>query len=205
MKWKLVSVSKETDHPFLNFYVRHYEVEKKDGKHLYDYYVSSRRKENELLALTHDFSTPEGILILLYSFNKEENQYYILLEKQFRPAVNGYLYSIPAGLMEISDNSIQEAAKRESKEETGAIIDHVELLIPPSPSSTGLSDEKLALVKGEVVDFSKTDREPFEDIEFSFLPICKVKEMLSKPDKYTFSFNGRLSILFLISQLENKI
>lgn len=29
MKWKLVSVSKETDHPFLNFYVRHYEVEKK--------------------------------------------------------------------------------------------------------------------------------------------------------------------------------
>ena len=49
-------------------------------------------KENELLALTHDFSTPEGILILLYSFNKEENQYYILLEKQFRPAVNGYLY-----------------------------------------------------------------------------------------------------------------
>ena len=79
------------------------------------------------------------------------------------------------------------------------------LLIPPSPSSTGLSDEKLALVKGEVIDFSKTDREPFEDIEFSFLPICKVKEMLSKPDKYTFSFNGRLSILFLISQLENKI
>lgn len=45
MKWKLVSVSKETDHPFLNFYIRHYEVEKKDGKHLYDYYVSSRRKK----------------------------------------------------------------------------------------------------------------------------------------------------------------
>ena len=138
MKWKLVSVSKETNHPFLNFYIRHYEVEKKDGKRPYDYYVSSRHKEDELLALTHDFSSPEGILILLYSFNKKENQYYILLEKQFRPAVNAYLYSIPAGLMDPSDASIQETAKRESMEETGAIIDNIELIIPPSPSSTGL-------------------------------------------------------------------
>ena len=204
MKWKLTSVAQETDHPFLNFFVLHYDVEKEDGFHSYDYYVSSRHSKENLLSLTQNFVRPDGVLILLYSFNKQENEYYLLLEKQFRPAVGSYLFSIPAGLVDESDSSIESAAIRESKEETGAVVNHVQLLIPPSPSSTGLSDETVALVKGEILSFDQCKREPFEDIGFSFLPLNKVKERLSKPDEFHFSFNGRISLMLLISQLETK-
>ncbi len=203
-KWKLLSATKETNHPFLNFYVLHYEVDK-DGKVLpYDYYLSSRHNEKSLLPLTHDFLRPDGVRILLYYFNKKENEFYLLLEKQFRPAVGSYLYSVPAGLVDKEDESVFSAAKRESREETGAVVDHLSLLIPPSPSSTGLSDETIALVKGEIVSFGKSNKEPFEDIGYSLIPRTKVKERLKKDNEYLFSFNGRLSLMYLRTLLEKQ-
>lgn len=57
---------------------------------------------------------PGAVGILAFAGEQE-----IVLLKQFRPAVNEYLWEIPAGLLDKSGENILATAKRELKEETG--------------------------------------------------------------------------------------
>ena len=178
MKWNLVEVSKETDHRFLNFYVLHYEVGDAARERAYTYFLASRREKGDLLCETADFSRPDGVIMLLY-FDDPIKGRQVVLTKQFRPALKSFVYSLPAGLMDPSDASIEETARREAKEEVGAELGEVKLLIPPSPTSEGLSDELDCFVSAKVTSWSENKLEDFEDISRKLVTLDELEAMLS--------------------------
>ena len=98
MKWTLDSVSKETNHPFLNFYTLHYTVDQADGQKNYQYYVASRKEADTMRPRTKDFKKPDAVIIGLYKI--EDGEVSILMTKQFRPALGTYVFSIVAGLID---------------------------------------------------------------------------------------------------------
>ncbi len=199
LKWELKKVEKETNHPFLNFYLLHYQVSGKEKEHIY--FTASRKDTASLRSLTHDYSHPDGVIIGIYRFN--DGVLEILMTKQFREPIGTYVFSIPAGLIDKGEDAI-EAAKREAKEESGIIsLKNIEVLTPLSPSSSGLSDESNAFIMAEAVSFSSNSLEEFEDISTKFVPINKCLEMF-KDHKYIIPMQTRLWILYMSERFKTK-
>ena len=198
MKWTYLGSSKETEHRFLNFYVMHYEVEEGSSKKPYDYFLASRNEcLEELRAFTHNIYRPDAVLIGAYLL--KEGNIFFLLEKQFRPTLNRYVYAFPAGLMDKEDVDEISAAKREAKEETGYEIDHVVRLLPPSPTSEGLSDECNSVVCCRLRKQGNCAKEEFEDISSRLYSENEVYALLSDPD-VMFSNSARLLMLLLLER-----
>lgn len=193
MDWKLTSVVRETDHRFLNFFTFHYEVSR-DGKSVdYPYFVASRHSDDALLARTKDYSRPDGVLICAI---REENEPELLIIEEFRPPLNRIVIGLPAGLLDPTDKDIAEAAAREAIEETGVYLKDVRLICPPSPTSSGLSDETVAIVEGRVSGLTETHLERFEDIRGRFIPIRELPAFLASRDNF-IAINARLCMMML--------
>ncbi len=171
MNWKLKSIQKETDHRFLNFYVFHYEVEKEGKTSDYPYFVSSRRGDDELEALTKK-GQADGVVVCALT---DEDEPSLLFIEVFRPPLNDYVIEFPAGLTMDGDKDPLETAKRESEEETGFTLRDVRLLCPPSPTSSGLTDELCAVVEGKIDAQLSQKLEEYEDIHFRLVKLSQVR------------------------------
>ncbi|MBQ2494038.1 MAG: NUDIX hydrolase [Bacilli bacterium] len=199
MKWFLKAITKETNHPFLNSYVLHYSIEKDGQIRPYEYYLASRHDKDELIAKTHLYQRPDGVIMALYE--KKEDGIRVLMTKQFRPAIGAYLTSMPAGLLDAEDDDLFIAAKREAKEESGAEITDLELLAPASPTSSGLSDELDAVVLGRIVGFGETHLEASEDISARLYTLEEIKAMMN--DKaYFIPLLVRMILLYLLERFD---
>ena len=198
MKWFLEKIDKETDHRFLNFYTLHYDV---DGKK-YSYFLASRNEEvSSLRCKTGSFSRPDAVLIGTYKID-EDGHLFFLLEKQFRPALNRDVYSFPAGLMDPGDKDEAETASRELGEETGFELESVEVLLPPSPTSEGLSDECNSVVLAKLCNGKKeAHKEEFEDISCRLYSADEVRKLFNDPS-ILFSNSARLLILYLLERFK---
>lgn len=198
MKWLLEKIDKETDHRFLNFYTLHYDV---DGKK-YSYFLASRNEEiDSLRCRTTSFTRPDAVLIGAYKIDLSGHLFF-LLEKQFRPALNRDVYSFPAGLMDPGDRNESETAARELGEETGFELDSVEILLPPSPTSEGLSDECNSVVLARLSNGKKeAHKEEFEDISCKLYSAEEVQKLLNDPS-ILFSNSARLLILYLLERFK---
>lgn len=192
MKWNLKSVTKETNHPFLNFYTLHYEVETDSESKSYDYFMASRHEKEDLLPLSTSPKQPDGVTIPCYYLDEKGNISF-LLTKQFRPAIGSFVYSVPAGLLDSKDENVFSVAKREALEEAGAVLTDLEVLA----LSSGLSDETNAIVLGRIASFDKRKLEEFEDIETLLVSREELERML-KDSSYFFSCTARLLFLYLL-------
>ncbi len=199
MKWKFQGCEKETDHRFLNFYTLHYEVTKDDGS-VKDtsYFLASRNESKEELRIAkQDFKRADAVLIGTYCFIKGE--LHLLLERQFRQALNHEVISFPAGLCDKSDHDVIETARRELREETGYSCTDLQLLLPPSPTSEGLSDECNAVVTARILDKGADEKEEFEDISARLYSVKEVQALLDD-ENVIFSNSARLLILYLLEK-----
>ena len=196
MKWELRKINQETDHPFLNFFTFEYEVEKQGQKKGYCYYVASRRPRENLLCNTGDFRHGDGVLIAAI---KEGDEPSVLLIRQFRPALNTYVIELPAGLCDPADEDLSRTASRECIEETGVELEEVTVLCPPSPTSTGLSDELVGVVMGKVKSIGEKHLEAFEDIQARFFSLSEARALL-EDEKNVMPINVRLILLYLIEK-----
>lgn len=203
MKWDYKGCDKETEHRFLNFYTVHYVVTKDDGTEKnYNYFVASRNEQSENLRANRlEYSRPDAVLIGTYCL--KEGNLYLLLAKQFRPALNHDVISFPAGLMDPEDQTIEETARRECEEETGYEVEDVEILLPPSPTSEGLSDECNAVVLCKVSHPGQDHQEEFEDIHAKLYSEEEVRALLEDPENL-FSNSARLLILYLLQRFGKK-
>ena len=97
----------------------------------------------------------------------------ILLLRQFRYAAGGYLYEIPAGRLD-GNESPEECAVRELKEETGCTAEHIEPLTTIL-TTPGFTDEVIHLFLATGLTHGEPNREADEFVD---LIIMRLSEAL---------------------------
>lgn len=114
---------------------------------------------------------PGGAVIVAIDSNKD-----VCLLRQFRHAVGGNIWELPAGCLE-SDEAPLETAKRELLEETGfSALTWNELgSIIPSP---GFCDEVLWMFKAENLTAGEASKDNDEFLEPHWFSISKIHQMI---------------------------
>lgn len=114
---------------------------------------------------------PGGAVIVAVNSNKD-----ICLLRQFRHAVGGDIWELPAGCLEANEDPV-ETAKRELLEETGcSALSWTELgSITPSP---GFCNEVLWMFKAEDLKVGRTAKDKDEFLEPHWFPINKIHQMI---------------------------
>ena len=114
-----------------------------------------RNGERSLVRRYH-LSRPDAVAVVLENISKGT----IVLVEQFRYATiqkyskNGWILEIIAGLKDVSGESEEACAIRETLEETGYRVSQLEF-ITTYYASVGISDEKVTLFYGQVTDEDK--------------------------------------------------
>ena len=121
----------------------------------------------------------------------------ILLIRQFRPPVNGYVIEFPAGLNDKED-TLEEAARRELLEETGYTAREM-IYLAEGPLSSGASDEILTAFLARGLEFRGLGkRDETEDIEVLKIPIKelygKLSTLRSQEDSIDLKIFGLLEL-----------
>ena len=101
----------------------------------------------------------------------------ILLIKEFRRGVNGYVWAFPAGLID-GDETPEQAARRELKEETGLNITKIKDILKPSFSCSGVTDEKSVIIFCEIDGKIEKCDFPDEEIQAGLYTKEEVKILL---------------------------
>lgn len=125
----------------------------------------------------------------------------LVLVKEFRPPMSGYVLETPAGLMDRRGESPLQVARRELLEETGYTADRFELL-GRGPFTAGLTPEEIAVYlayPAKRVSAPKLDGS--EDIEVVLVPLRKLFSFLNKKHSH---LRVDIKIAALIPYLEKR-
>ena len=169
---KLKSLSKVKEGKYLKNYELEYE--NKNGKSK-KYEIVSR---SEITSVDELGEKINGVSIVVFYENK------LLLLKEFRMAVNRYIYNLCAGMIEQGE-TVQETVARELHEETGLFVEEIIDILPPSYAAVGFSDilTHIAIVKAKG-ELSNEFLSENEDIEAGFYDVDEVRELL-KTEKFS--------------------
>ena len=101
----------------------------------------------------------------------------VIMERQYRYAHGRVMLEIPAGKLDTPDEDPLEAAKRELREETGAIAQKYTFLgkIAPSPA---LINEVIFVYMAEEISFGESDLDEGEFLEVEYYTLDKLYEMV---------------------------
>ena len=137
---RIRGIKKLTDNRFLNLF--ELDAVFRDGSGA-PYYVASRRKSPEQLkAVTQDNDADGVILYGVYGPQMDK----IVLIRQYRYPINGYVYEFPAGLVEPGEDLL-ESGIREMYEETGLEFYPI-CTAKPFFMTVGMTDESCGTVFG---------------------------------------------------------
>lgn len=100
----------------------------------------------------------------------------LILVRQYRKAVEDFLFELPAGKIELSEEPM-ECAFRELKEETGYEAKKLNKIFEIY-TSPGFLNEKIHLFKAEDLTYTSTDLDEDECIEVLFISKDEAKKML---------------------------
>lgn len=170
---KLIDVKKQTNNKYLNMYEATYQNEK--GK--FPYFIASRREKIEdLEIITHEKRT-DAVRFLPY-FTDKNGQIFIVLIREFRFAINDYIYSLPAGLIDKGETA-KEACIREAHEETGAKVLNATLSEPASYMLAGMTDECVISYTCEIEPGQKNHTDGNEEIDTVTIALEELPEFLN--------------------------
>ena len=158
---RIRSAKKQTNNRFLNMY--ELEVTHRDGK-TSPYYMASRVDEPEKIKAVTKVNTPNGVIMYgVYGENKDK----VVLVRQYRYPIGGYVYEFPAGLVEPGEELV-DAGVREMFEETGLTFTPVDAGCYTKPffTTVGMTDESCGTVFGYCSgEPTNTHQESSEDIQ----------------------------------------
>ena len=154
-------IEKQTNNRFLNLYT--FQAIHRDGR-VKPYYVASRAADIPDLKAVNRQNRPDGVILYgVYGPEKDK----VVLIRQYRYPLGGYVYEFPAGLVEPGEDMIQ-AGIREMYEETGLTFQPKEggSCCRPFFTTVGMTDESCGTVFG-YCSGTPTDRhqESSEDIQ----------------------------------------
>ena len=154
-------IEKKTNNRFLNHY--EFEAVHRDGS-VSPYYVASRAKQIEDLKAVSHKNNPDGVI--LYGIYGEKKDRVVLI-RQYRYPLGGYVYEFPAGLVEEGEDMLS-AAIREMHEETGLTFVPKEggSYSRPFFTTIGMTDESCGTVYGYCSgEATNTNQEASEEIQ----------------------------------------
>ncbi len=135
-------ITKITDKRFVNLY----QVDGVNSKGYESHYmVASRSETVEGLKMTDHVARPDAVSI--YSITGDKK---MVLVRQYRYPIDGWIYELPAGLVENGED-YHVAAVRELKEETGLDLEVIKvdpMIEKACYTSVGMTDEATATVYG---------------------------------------------------------
>lgn len=166
---KFDGIKKVSDGRFINRYDLYYTTE--DDRHKV-YEIISR---NDNLSTIEDVrnSSTDGVVIVATDEKNER----ILINKEYRMSVGGYVYNFPAGLIDEGETP-EIAARRELKEETGLDLVTIEDKLYDSYSAIGFSNETNAVIIGKAAGEFAPSTSTFEEIKAGWYTRQEVKELL---------------------------
>ena len=98
-------------------------------------------REERPRCITGRFEAPDAVIIVAYHVPTSK----IVVTREYRVALADYEYGFPAGLLEAGE-AVENAARRELREETGLEMTRVLKTSPCLYSSAGITDESMTLV-----------------------------------------------------------
>ena len=101
----------------------------------------------------------------------------VLMERQFRYPHNKVILEIPAGKLNYAGEDTLEAAKRELREETGAIAKNYTDLGDMIPSPAILS-EKIRMYLAEDISFTECELDEDEFLDVEKIPLDELYKMV---------------------------
>ena len=140
MENKLTKIEKVQSGKFLNMYNMEYTRE--DGsKKIYE--TVSRQSDLTIEDMRNNSMISQAVGMIMLNHDKSK----IMLQQEFRMAMNKWVYNFPGGLIDSGEDA-EEAATRELWEETGLHLDKVIAHLPVSYTSVGISNETSETIVG---------------------------------------------------------
>ena len=172
---EILKIVQQTKQKFLNMF--EFTVKDRTGD-VHPYYVASRATKEEDLKVRTGKNTADGVIMYAVHIGDSDR---IVLVKQYRYSIGGYIYELPAGLVDAGE-CYKDTAIREMKEETGLEFKPVEYdayYSEPFFTTVGMTDESCRTVYGEAFgEPSKDYLEANEDIEVVLADRAMAKEIL---------------------------
>ncbi len=157
---KIKDLRKVTDFKFLNMYELGY-IDMRGNEKSWQF--ASRNHQPK--CITQLYSQPDAVVIVPFHTGKQK----LVVIEEFRVPLTGYQYGFPAGLVDEGE-SIEEAGRRELKEETGLNLTRVLKQSPPVFSTSGMTDESVCMLYVECDgEADNKQNESSEDIKVHFL------------------------------------
>jgi ADP-ribose pyrophosphatase len=162
---EILGTKKLTRQKWLNLFCRRFQHNGREGSWIF----ASRRAKPYQLAKTCDAVVIVPLIIEAGQPNR------LAVIKEYRVTLEAYEYTFPAGLLEPNE-PIENAIRRELKEETGLELIEVTSTSPITYSSSGLSDETagVAFVKARRLPGGKPELQDSEIIEVQELDYDQV-------------------------------
>ncbi|SMC58881.1 ADP-ribose pyrophosphatase [Desulfocicer vacuolatum DSM 3385] len=133
---QIKNIEKITEQTHLNLFSISYVDQRSHEK---SWVFASRKKVPEVA----DNNFPLADAVVIVPFHREEKK--LVMIREFWVPLGGFQYGFPAGLVDPGE-TIEMAAARELKEETGFALKTVLRTSPPIYSSSGMTDESVSLV-----------------------------------------------------------
>lgn len=170
---RIVSVDKLTGCRHLNLYTIAYRDRVDNSR---SWVMASRTDPPKCVSAR--FEVPDAVVIA--AFHPEYAGLVVI--REFRVPLAGYQYGFPAGLIDAGE-TLQTACSRELYEETGLTVERFIKTSPPVYSSSGMTDESIAMVyvecSGEISNAGNTDS---EDIHPFLVTPEEALELCRRPD-----------------------
>ena len=168
--FEIKEARKLTDEKWLNLFDVKYVA--KTG-HEKSWQLATRQKEPK--CATGRYDRPDAVVIVPFHKTKDK----MVITREYRVPLNDYEYGFPAGLID-DDESVEQATRRELREETGLNVSRLIKMSPPIYSSAGMTDESLAMVYVECEGKpSNTANTEFELIEVLLITPAQAFRMCS--------------------------
>lgn len=172
MENKLTKIEKVQSGKFLNMY--NLEYTREDGsKKIYE--TVSRQSDLTIEDMRDNSMISQAVGMIMFNYDKSK----IMLQQEFRMAMNKWVYNFPGGLIDSGEDA-EEAATRELWEETGLHLDKVIAHLPVSYTSVGISNETSETIVGTASGEFKASTSVDEQIKPGWYSKEEVRALFEK-------------------------